>query len=138
MSAILVIYAHPLGRHSIANRVLVDAIRDLPSVTVRDLYEIYPDYNVDPATEQPLIEAAQLLVLQHPVYWYSVPPLLKQWLDTVFHVGWAYGPGGTAPWTLSQAGVPVRLCERPRLSTPGGHGPAQQGLLVGRDHGRRR
>jgi putative NADPH-quinone reductase len=96
MSAILVIYAHPLGRHSIANRVLVDAIRDLPAVTVRDLYEIYPDYNVDPPAEQRLIEAAQLLVVQHPLYWYSVPPLLKQWLDTVFHVGWAYGEKGTA------------------------------------------
>jgi len=96
MSAILVIYAHPLGRHSIANRVQLDAIRDLPMVTIRDLYEIYPDYDVDPAAEQSLIEAARLLVLQHPVYWYSVPPLLKQWLDTVFRVGWAYGPGGTA------------------------------------------
>jgi glutathione-regulated potassium-efflux system ancillary protein KefF len=96
MTPILVIYAHPLGHHSVANRVLIDAARDLPAVTVRDLYEIYPDYDIDPAAEQPLIEAARLLVLQHPVYWYSVPPLLKLWLDTVFHVGWAYGPGGTA------------------------------------------
>lgn len=37
-----------------------------------------------------------LVVLQHPISWYSVPPLLKQWLDAVFHAGWAYGPGGTA------------------------------------------
>lgn len=96
MSTILLIYAHPLGRHSIANRVLVDSVRDLPMVTVRDLYELYPDFNVDPEAEQALLAAADLIVLQHPIYWYSVPPLLKQWLDSVFVVGWAYGPDGTA------------------------------------------
>ncbi len=30
----------------------------------------------------------------HPIYWYSCPPLLKQWIDLVLEVGWAYGKGG--------------------------------------------
>jgi glutathione-regulated potassium-efflux system ancillary protein KefG len=34
--------------------------------------------------------------LQHPFYWYSTPPLVKQWEDLVLEHGWAYGTGGTA------------------------------------------
>ena len=40
--------------------------------------------------------AADTVVLQYPVHWYSVPALLKLWLDEVLEYGWAYGPGGTA------------------------------------------
>ncbi|MGD2071772.1 MAG: NAD(P)H-dependent oxidoreductase, partial [Gemmatimonadota bacterium] len=36
------------------------------------------------------------IVLQHPLYWYSTPPLLKQWEDLVLEHGWAYGSEGTA------------------------------------------
>jgi glutathione-regulated potassium-efflux system ancillary protein KefG len=37
-----------------------------------------------------------VVVWQHPLYWYSVPPLLKQWMDLVLEHGWAYGSRGTA------------------------------------------
>jgi glutathione-regulated potassium-efflux system ancillary protein KefG len=37
-----------------------------------------------------------VIVFQHPFYWYSTPPLLKQWEDLVLEHGWAYGSGGTA------------------------------------------
>jgi glutathione-regulated potassium-efflux system ancillary protein KefG len=30
------------------------------------------------------------------VYWYSIPPLLKQWIDMVLTYGWAYGKGAEA------------------------------------------
>ena len=33
-------------------------------------------------------------MLQFPLYWYSYPPLLKQWFDDVFAYGWAYGSTG--------------------------------------------
>jgi glutathione-regulated potassium-efflux system ancillary protein KefG len=36
------------------------------------------------------------VVLQHPFFWYSVPPLLKQWIDLVLEHGWAYGSEGNA------------------------------------------
>ena len=32
----------------------------------------------------------------HPLFWYSVPALLKHWIDKVLAYGWAYGEGGTA------------------------------------------
>lgn len=65
-------------------------------VTVRDLYALYPDHVIDVPLEQQLAFEADLIIWQHPVHWYSMPPLMKQWLDDVLTVGWAYGPGGSA------------------------------------------
>ena len=43
-----------------------------------------------------MLEAADRVVLQFPMYWYSTPALLKQWQDDVLLYGWAYGSTGTA------------------------------------------
>lgn len=67
-----------------------------PDVVIRSLYDLYPDFNIDVQAEQQALEQAELLVLQHPLYWYSCPPLLKLWIDKVFTQGWAYGKGATA------------------------------------------
>lgn len=93
---ILVLYAHPHPRRSIAGRALLDAVSDLPPVTVRSLYDLYPDFAVDVATERQHAAAARLIVWQHPLYWYGVPALLKLWWEAVLVRGWAYGDGGTA------------------------------------------
>ena len=71
-------------------------VRRVEGVTFHDLYETYPDFDVDVKREQALLESHDLYVLQHPMYWYSVPPLVKQWLDLVLEHGWAYGKNGTA------------------------------------------
>jgi len=34
------------------------------------------------------------IVLQFPMYWYSMPPLLKKWLDDVLTYNFAYGSKG--------------------------------------------
>lgn len=44
----------------------------------------------DVATEQARIDRADALVLVYPVYWWSMPGLLKGWIDRVFTNGWAY------------------------------------------------
>lgn len=75
---------------------MIDAARGLPNVTVRDLYETYPDFHIDVPQEQALLEAADLVVFQHPIQWYGMPSLLKEWVDVVLEVGWAYGQGGAA------------------------------------------
>lgn len=93
---ITIYYAHPRPRHSIANRVLIDAVRDLPGVEVRTLFELYPDFSIDVTAEQRALAATRLVVWQHPVYWYGVPSMLKLWFDEVLAYGWAYGEGGTA------------------------------------------
>jgi glutathione-regulated potassium-efflux system ancillary protein KefG len=35
-----------------------------------------------------------VIVFQHPLYTYSCPALLKEWLDRVLSRGFASGPGG--------------------------------------------
>jgi glutathione-regulated potassium-efflux system ancillary protein KefG len=92
----LLLFAHPALEKSRVNQRLLAAVSDIGNVTVHDLYEAYPDFFVDVAAEQRLLEEHAAVVCQHPFFWYSTPALLKQWLDLVLQHGWAYGNGGTA------------------------------------------
>ncbi|MBI5721244.1 MAG: NAD(P)H-dependent oxidoreductase [Burkholderiales bacterium] len=113
---IVVIAAHPSLQHSrVARRLLHELARGAGvrsgRIDVRDLYALYPDYFIDVAAEQAALQAARLLVWLQPILWYSMPPLLKLWLDEVFAFGWAYGPGGTALrgkdwWLVASTGGP--------------------------------
>ncbi|MEW1931624.1 NAD(P)H-dependent oxidoreductase [Rhodococcus sp. NPDC079359] len=44
----------------------------------------------DVRAEQERIDRADHLVLVFPMYWWSMPALLKGWIDRVFVSGWAY------------------------------------------------
>jgi glutathione-regulated potassium-efflux system ancillary protein KefG len=96
MRRVLVLFAHPVMERSRVNKRLVAAVRDLPEVTVHDLYEAYPTFGIDVAREQELLREHDAVVFQHPFYWYSTPAILKEWQDLVLQHGWAYGAGGTA------------------------------------------
>jgi len=93
---ILIIYAHPYPEKSNVNKLMLRFAANRPDVVIRSLYDLYPDFNINVEAEQEAVEQADLLVLQHPLYWYSYPPLLKLWIDKVFTRGWAYGNGATA------------------------------------------
>lgn len=93
---VVVIHAHPYPRRSRACAALVQAIRALPELEVRTIYDLYPDLDLDAAKEQKALENARLVVWLHPLYWYSVPALMKLWMERVLAKGWAYGDGGTA------------------------------------------
>lgn len=95
-SRILVLFAHPAFEKSRINRQLVRAIEGLEGVHLHDLYEAYPDFHVDVAHEQALLAEHDLIVFQHPFYWYSSPALIKEWQDLVLQHGYAYGSGGNA------------------------------------------
>ena len=117
---VLVIVAHPQMEQSRVNRALHRAAVALahkgvdagaPKVAVRDLYALYPDYLIDTTAEQAALAAAKLVVWQHPIHWYSMPPLMKLWIDEVLAFGWAYGPGGRAVqgkdlWLVATTGGP--------------------------------
>ncbi len=119
MAEILVIAAHPALEHSRITRTLAAALSSQldgaasarERMAVRDLYALYPDYFIDVAAEQAALAAARLVVWLQPIHWYSMPPLLKLWLDEVFAFGWAYGPGGSALagkdlWLVASTGGP--------------------------------
>ncbi|MBP2171428.1 NAD(P)H dehydrogenase (quinone) [Erwinia toletana] len=47
-------------------------------------------FPADVIAEQQRIDAADALVLVYPVYWWSMPALMKGWIERVFSNGWAY------------------------------------------------
>lgn len=96
MSQILVLSAHRTPDNSRINQAQVAALRELPGITVHELMREYPDYQIDVAREQALLNAHQHIVMMFPFYWYSSPAILKEWQDAVLTYGFAYGSHGTA------------------------------------------
>ncbi|MBO9202881.1 MULTISPECIES: NAD(P)H-dependent oxidoreductase [Niastella] len=96
MRKILIIFAHPVLEKSRVHKRLLHHIPHLDGITVNDLYENYPDFDIDVTREQQLLLAHDIIIWQHPLYWYSAPAMLKQWQDLVLEHGWAYGKDGYA------------------------------------------
>lgn len=92
---VLILFAHPsLGRSEV-NKPMVRAAAGIDGVTLVDLYAEYPDFQIDIDREQQRLLAHDVIVFQHPLYWYSTPAILKEWQDLVLEHGFAYGQGGT-------------------------------------------
>jgi glutathione-regulated potassium-efflux system ancillary protein KefG len=96
MPRVLIQFAHPALERSRVHRRLLAHVPLREGITLNDLYETYPDFDIDVAREQALLSSHDVLVFQHPFFWYSTPPLLKQWEDLVLEHGWAYGREGRA------------------------------------------
>lgn len=95
-SNILVLYAHPDQKQSRINQAMIHAISGLDNVVFNDLYHHYYDFYIDVKREQAFLLEVELIIFQHPFYWYSSPALLKEWQDRVLTLGFAYGDGGNA------------------------------------------
>jgi glutathione-regulated potassium-efflux system ancillary protein KefG len=100
--SVLVLFERPEPLRSRANVALRAALANTAGIAVHDLYETYPDMILDVGAEQARLSAASGLVIQHPFYWYSVPAIVKEWLDLVLTHGFAYGEKARAlsgkPW----------------------------------------
>ncbi|WP_262692909.1 NAD(P)H-dependent oxidoreductase [Kordiimonas aestuarii] len=96
MRHLLLIYAHPTPRGSYLNRYLTERLGDMPNVELRDLYQLYPDFYIDAAQEQESLGRADVVVMQFPIRWFSVPSIIREWQDSVLTKGFAFGPGGNA------------------------------------------
>lgn len=92
---ILNLVFHPDLQDSRNNKTWKTQLEESGKVTTsRDVYREYPDFHIDVAKEQALLVGHERIVLQFPFYWYSMPPLLKKWLDDVLTYDFAYGPQG--------------------------------------------
>jgi glutathione-regulated potassium-efflux system ancillary protein KefG len=114
---VLILFAHPALQKSRVNRRLIAAVRDMENVTINDLYEEYPDFFVNIKREQELLLSHDIIIFQHPLYWYSCPALLKEWQDLVLQYGFAYGAHGTQlkeKWVLTAitTGGPLSAYQR--------------------------
>lgn len=96
MKRILALYAHPNPRSSYLNTYLIQRLAALPNVVVRDLYQLYPNFYIDAAVEQEHLINSDVVLMQFPVRWFSVPSIIREWQDSVLTPGFAFGKGGTA------------------------------------------
>lgn len=83
MTQTLILLFHPDIANSRANAAMVEAAARLPGVQVADLHALYPDGVIDADAEVARLLAADRIVLQFPLQWYSTPPLLKAWQDLI-------------------------------------------------------
>lgn len=94
MKKILIILTHPRFEKSKTNRILLERINDIAEVTLNDLYEQYPDFNIDIEHEKELLTSHDVIIWHYPFYNYGAPAMLKHWIDQVLEYGWAHGAEG--------------------------------------------
>ncbi len=95
MQKTLVIVGHPdINNESVANKIILDRLKQENNIEIRNLARLYPTFNIDVDQEQEALIDIDIVVFQYPFYWYSVPGILKEWMDRVFEYGFAYGSTG--------------------------------------------
>lgn len=114
MQNVLIISGHPNLNESIGNAtILSEVAKALPDAEIRFLDALYPDYQINVAQEQEALLKADVIVWQFPFSWYSVPGLMKLWIDQVFVHGFAHGStaklGGKKLIISFTAGAPEAL-----------------------------
>ena len=90
----LFIFAHPNISNSKINKCLKETIlnnlKDFDG-EVLDLHEEYPDFNINFKKEKERALSSENIIFLFPIHWYSMTPMLKQYMDIVFVKGFAYG-----------------------------------------------
>ncbi|MCH7337036.1 NAD(P)H-dependent oxidoreductase [Acinetobacter sp. NIPH 2699] len=124
----LIVITHPDSTslsHQISNHIANLLIQQGMNVEIADLYQeefkpaiTIPDLGAyrgqqalgaDILFEQTRFDRADIVYFVFPVYWWSVPALLKGWFERVFTHGWAYqiDDQGTLVGQLKK--IPVKL-----------------------------
>ena len=92
MQNVVIISGHPNLKNSVGNKTILEEVsKSLPIVKIHRLDSLYPDYKIDVAREQAALLEADVIVWQFPFSWYSVPGLMKLWIDQVLVHGFAHG-----------------------------------------------
>ena len=91
MPKTVMILAHPKIEDSIGNRIISELASENNNIEVRHLDQLYPNFKIDVKAEQEALLNAKNIVFQYPLYWYSTPAILKEWIDQVFQYGFAFG-----------------------------------------------
>jgi putative NADPH-quinone reductase len=95
MMKTLVLLAHPNLSQSLSNQHIVTTLQtQADAITIRDLADLYPQFEIDAAAEQAALLDHDAVIFQYPFYWYGMPALLKHWFDQVFTYQFAYGSEG--------------------------------------------
>lgn len=117
----LIIAIHPHINESLINRRWLEELRTFPErYTIHQLYEAYPDENIDVQAEQLLLEKHDKIIFQFPYYWFNCPSFFKKWMDEVLTHGWAYGSKSGYRMEGKKIALAISLgVEEQELSTSG-------------------
>ncbi len=91
MKNVLVVSGHTDLKNSVANKKILEELKKIPNIEIDCLSELYPDYRIDVEKEQEKLLKADIIVLQYPLFWYSMPSLLEKWMEDVFKHGFSHG-----------------------------------------------
>lgn len=130
----LIVITHPDSTslsHQIANHIAKHLTHQGMSVEVADLHkedfksaftiadlEAYRGQQIvdsdivkgsDIMFEQTRFDRADVVYFVFPIYWWSVPAMLKGWFDRVFTLGWAYKIDDQGRLTGELKNIPVKL-----------------------------
>ncbi len=83
--------------NSVANVTIASELaRIAPGIGQDILAERYPDGRIDADAERARMEAADIIIVQYPLFWFGQPSLLQRWQEQVFVHGWSHGSTGNA------------------------------------------
>ena len=95
MKKILIVSGHTDLNDSVANRTILEELNKiLPDAEYDYLDRLYPDYKINVEAEQQKLMKADIIVLQFPLFWYSVPSLMSRWIEQAFVHGFSHGSKG--------------------------------------------
>ena len=94
MARAVLYYAHPGHQYSHANAAMWEQAGRVDGLARVDLYAEYPRFNIDIDAEQQRLLDHDVIIFQCPLFWYSTPSLVKEWIDLVLEHGFAYGEDG--------------------------------------------
>ncbi|HCW52389.1 MAG TPA: NAD(P)H dehydrogenase [Clostridium sp.] len=95
MKNILIVSGHTDLNDSVANKTILEELAKLlPEAEIDYLDKLYPDYNINVEAEQEKLVKADIIVLQFPVFWYSMPSLMSKWIEDTFKHGFSHGSTG--------------------------------------------
>lgn len=130
MKKILILFAHPAFQKSRVNKQLVHGLQNMEGITFFDLYENYPELDIDVKEQQALLSEHDVIIFHHPFFWYSTPAILKEWQDLVLEHGWAYGREGDALKGKHFFNIISTGGGRKAYSVEGFHGVTMRQLLL--------
>jgi putative NADPH-quinone reductase len=88
---VLVNVFHPDLSKSRCNKMLIESCKDKDFITINNIYDKYPNFDINVAEEQILLSSHDRIIFQFPFYWYSSPAMCKEYIDKVLTYNWAYG-----------------------------------------------
>ena len=95
MKNVLIVSGHTDLNDSVANKKILEELKEkLPEAEFDYLIDLYPDFTIDVEAEQEKLVNADIIVLQYPLFWYSMPSIMERWMEEAFAHGFSHGSTG--------------------------------------------